>query len=214
MTTETRILGLDPGLTLAWAAFRLEGDCLHLAGYGCQRYPGNPKGNAGRELVHLWAAGILEPFDSADEVASDNELAGAGLSTNVPALGAFDAARAFGREHGRRVQSGRVFGEYPRWVYVNQCAALAGVFAPSGLTRWKAGIREYRSVLAQLTGRELADTRGGRRHCLDAIACGICHAHRVHNWRPEGYRPPARKARVAREFIDRLDRIREEATSK
>lgn len=212
MTNSINILGLDPGLTFAWARIILDSHSLALVSYGCQRYPGNPRGNAGRELVTLWAVGLLKQFATSDEVASDNELAGAGLSTNVPALGAFDAAREFAREHGRRVQGRKVFGEYPRWVYVNQCAALAGVFTPSGLTRWKGDMREYRAVLAQLTGCGLQDTRGERRHCLDAIACGICHAHRIHGWTPRGYRRPARKPLVGQAFIDRLDRIREEAT--
>jgi hypothetical protein len=195
-----RILGLDAGLTTAWAAFQLDGVRLHLGSYGCERFPGKPHGNAGREQVYRWAKQLLEPFALADEVASDNELAGANLLTNVPALGAFDACREFARARGRIAKGKRVSGEYPRWVYLNQCAALANAFTPSGVERFRCGLPEYRAMLSALTMLPLDDTKGGRRHILDAIAAGIAHAHRVHYWHPTGWQDPKltrRKAETA-----------------
>lgn len=201
-----KILALDPGLSFAYALYRLEGRTLALVRYGCERYPGNPHGAAGREQVHAWAVDLLAPFASADEVCSDSELAGSGLATNVPALGAFEAAREFGREHGRRVLPGNwVYGQYARWVYVKTCGRLCGIPVPDGLKRWKPGIREYRVVLATLTKRPLEDTKGERRHILDALAVGIHHAHHAHNWRPENYRPEF-KPRVGDAFIRELRR--------
>lgn len=185
MARPLHLLALDPGLTTAWACYRLEGRRLTLVRYGCQRYPGNPKGSAGREQVYQWATALLAPFASADEVATDSELAGANLATNVPALGAFEAARAFGRDHGRRVERGRVYGEYARCSYIRTVGLFTGQEQP-----WKPGVPALRAALSELTGRDLADTTGERRHCLDAIAAGVHHAWKAHRWWPAGWQDP------------------------
>lgn len=196
-----RILGLDAGLTTAWACFALDGQSLTLGQYGCARFPGKPKGNAGREQVYRWAVQLLEPFAMADEVASDNELAGANLLTNVPALGAFDAVRAFARERNRRAKGRKVEGEYARRVYVRQCALLADEPIPQGIVA-------YRALLSRLTGRPLEDTKGARHHILDAIAVGVCHAHRTRYWHLPGWVDPkgAKRDRETAAWIKALSR--------
>lgn len=207
------ILALDPGLTLAWALYRLEANSLTLARYGCERYPGKPHGNAGRESVTLWAAERLAPFAGVDEVCSDNELAGANLATNVPALGAFDACRVFGREHGRHVRGRRVFGEYARRSYVTDVGMLTGRFQRGERIFWKPKTAELREALSELTGFPLTDTKGGRHHILDAVAVGICHSHRAHGWRPADYRPPVR-SKAGGTLLARVRAAREDATRK
>lgn len=197
-----RLLALDPGLKTAWATFKLERRSLTLLRYGLWTYQpdtrGRVRGEADRERVQAYISEHLKAFERADEVCHDSELSGSSLPTNVPALGAFEACRVFAREHGRRAEGRRVFGQYARWVYWNDCAALANVFIPSGLKRWKAGVGERRAVLETLVGVPLLRTFGEGKHCLDAIACGICHLHRCHGWHPDGWEDPKVQQKIER----------------
>jgi hypothetical protein len=119
----------------------------------------------------------------ADEVASDNELAGANLLTNVPALGAFDACREFARARGRIAKGRKVEGETMRQTYARRVFLLADM-------EMDKSIVTYRAALSLLTGRDLRDTKGERRHCLDAMAAGIWHAYAKHYWHPPTWADP------------------------
>jgi hypothetical protein len=178
-----RILGLDAGLTLAWACFALEGRTLTLGQYGCERYPGKPHGNAGREDVHRWARGVLERFAAADEVARDAPIVGIGNQTNRASLGAFAAVEEFAMARHPAPKGGKVYGQTSKAAYVRRCALLADKPIPTGRV-------EYRAILSQLTGLPLEDTKGERQHCMDAIAAGIHHAYTAHLWHPDGWQDP------------------------
>lgn len=188
-----RILGLDAGLTLGYACFKYDAGELTLGAYGVERFPGDPKGNAGKEDVQRWARSILERFATADEVARDAPILLPGMATNRPALGAFAAADEFAMARNPAPKGGKVFGQTSRLAYARRVFLLADMpFSKSTV--------DYRAALVKLTGHDLRDTRGEKHHALDAIGVGIWHAYTRFLWHPEGWQDPKltrRKAETA-----------------
>lgn len=193
------ILALDPGLVTGWALLELDGGRLALnanALMPCGILVPATAGMTGqRQLLNRW---LDRTAERVDEIAIEGEIATAAVPSRLEAVRVRETIDACLERLGRK----------PALYAPSTVKAVAKRLSNSeqkGLPT-KALLREMARDLLGVTWPV------GPDHVSDALAVGICHAHSVQGWRPDGYRCPPAQSRVGDTFMARIRRAREDAT--
>ena len=195
------ILALDPGLTTGYAfldcdadgsGLRLSDRAIPPAGILVPAQAGMP---GLRVLLRRWLDAVLP---TVDEVCAEGEISTVLIRSNIESL----KVREILDDH--ITQFGLSVSYYAPSTVKATIKRLSGSH-DKGLPT-KAQLRKLTTQLLNITWPIGVD------HVSDAIAVGVTHAAKQHDWKPVTYTPPKGRDRVPAGFLDLLHQRYERAT--